>query len=72
MNCKDCPDRSMTCHISCERYRLFKEELQRRKDKEKIDNDIRNYRNETITKTKDKLAMRQRKLSEYRQFRGKR
>lgn len=29
--CKDCKDRSMTCHSECEKYLLFKRERERNK-----------------------------------------
>ena len=31
--CKDCPDRALTCHDVCERYRAEKEERDKRRRK---------------------------------------
>lgn len=39
---KDCPERSATCHATCEKYSEFSEENRKEKEKIKKENYIKN------------------------------
>lgn len=34
--CKDCPDRVVGCHSSCEKYKAFREECDRNREQRKF------------------------------------
>jgi hypothetical protein len=55
-HCKDCTDRHINCHSTCERYKAWREELDKRNEKirevKNRENDIRNYEVEFCRKNK--------------------
>lgn len=51
--CKDCPDREIRCHLTCEKYIEFKKEsdkireqrnAQKEKEKQYIEDNLRKYK----------------------------
>lgn len=48
--CKDCPDRHVGCHGTCERYKAERAEMDRLKERMKNDDDFHRYKQEKIVK----------------------
>lgn len=43
--CKDCPDRHMLCHDTCEKYQAFKKDREKISEIRRKDSDLRSYIN---------------------------
>lgn len=46
--CKDCPDRSVSCHAACERYKQFDTENKERLRKIAAENALNGYRADMV------------------------
>ena len=53
--CKDCPDRQVGCHSTCEKYLLYKSELDKIKDSIQRERDFENLVRHRYTKGKPDL-----------------
>lgn len=60
--CKDCNDRSVGCHSSCERYKKWAQDYDEQKkeymDKLKKERDFQNFKAEVIRKTKKQFRIK--------------
>lgn len=50
--CKDCPDRELTCHTSCEKYKAFTEYCDERRSERRKAVAVRYFSAETIRVTR--------------------
>lgn len=48
--CKDCPNRQIGCHSTCEKYLEFRKEVDRLKQERIAKRDVDQYVRESITK----------------------
>ena len=50
--CKDCPDRHLACHGSCEKYRVFKEQVTEAKHRSFVEYQLNRMRYVAVKKHK--------------------
>lgn len=58
--CKDCPERYLGCHSSCEKYQMFREERNKFNSEKKAKEDSENWFAKRSEKSMKKLKYRRR------------
>lgn len=61
-SCKDCTDRHLYCHDTCEKYKKDKEERAKMKDAGKADREYQQYYSNHMRKVLDFMAIKKRRL----------
>lgn len=59
--CKDCPDRSVTCHANCEKYKEFAMENAEQRKQRHIENVGRQYTIEKYNKAVKKRSKKRKR-----------
>lgn len=64
-SCKDCRERYVGCHSKCETYKREWEANEKRKKDLKIEREINEYTNDSVSKWLNKQAVRKKHASWY-------
>lgn len=64
--CKDCKERHLHCHSSCEKYKTEKAELDKLKESKRGDIEFKHYKQDKNAEWKTALAKRKQNHSKYR------